>query len=342
MAATIRDIKEQTGLSLATISKYLNGGNVLPENKVKIETAIKELHYEVNEIARGLVTNKTRTVGVIVYNVESFFNGTVLRYIGGKLRERGYGLFICDSCNDEEVEAQNVRFLLGKKVDGIIVIPIAKTPNFLNPAKNAGIPVVLLDRCFQNYNFDCVRIDNRTAAFRAADILIENHHKDIAIICSKEEYTGCERYLGFMDAMSQAGLKVSEAYMKKGNHSIKFGYESMKQLLNMPTPPTAVFMTNYDLTLGAVMSLNESSARCPEDVSFLGFDDLILSHIVEPRMCMVVQPMKEMGEKTVELLLDRIESKETGTPIEIVLGTRIQEGNSIKMLKKRALEKKSC
>ena len=94
MPSTIRDIKERTGLSLATISKYLNGGNVLPENRTLIEEAIKELHYQPNEIARGLVTNKTRTVGVVVYDIGSLFNGTLLRYIGQALRKERYGLLI--------------------------------------------------------------------------------------------------------------------------------------------------------------------------------------------------------------------------------------------------------
>ena len=92
MAATIKDIREKTGLSLATISKYLNGGNVLPENREKIEDAIKSLHYEVNEIARGLVTNRTRTVGVVVFSVESLFNGILLHHTGDILRQAGYGL----------------------------------------------------------------------------------------------------------------------------------------------------------------------------------------------------------------------------------------------------------
>ncbi len=334
MAATIRDIKEQTGLSLATISKYLNGGNVLPENKMRIEAAIKDLNYQVNEIARGLVTNKTRTVGVVVYSIMSLFNGTLLHHIANRLRKSGYGLLICDSGYDEEIEAKNIKFLLSKKVDGIIVIPVAKKSTFLNPAKNAGIPVVLLDRTLQDSVTDCVRIDNRMAAYRAVNILVENNHKKIAVICSTEEYTGCERYKGFMDAMEQAGIVVSECYQKKGRHSIEYGYASMKELLEMKTPPTSVFMSNYDLTLGAVMAVNESSYSCPKDISLLGFDDLILGHVVEPRMYMVVQPMKEMGEKTVDLLLNRIEGKENGTPVEIVLGTRIQEGNSIIRLKK--------
>ena len=334
MSATIRDIKERTGLSLATISKYLNGGNVLPENRARIESAIKELDYEVNEIARGLVTSKTRTVGVVVYSVETLFNGTLLHHIGNALRKERYGLLICDSCNDEEIEAENIRFLMKKKVDGIIVVPISKRAEFLNPAKNAGVPIVLLDRSLQDEEFDCIKIDNRIAAFRAVNLLLKNNHKKIAIICSdiQNEYTGYERYKGFMEAMEQAGLAIPEEYQKKGSHCIEFGRKSMQELISLQNRPTAVFMSNYEITMGAVMALNESGLRCPEDISMLGFDDLILSHLVKPQMSIVVQPMKEMGEKAVEVLLRKIRSKEEEAPVEIIMGTKLQEGNSVARL----------
>ncbi len=330
MPATIVDIKEQTGLSLATISKYLNGGNVLPENKVKIEAAIKDLHYEVNEIARGLVTNKTKTIGVIVYRIESLFNGTLLRYIGDSLRKNGYGLLICDSCNDEEIEAQNVRFLMGKKVDGMIIVPVARNSNFLKPAKQANIPIVLMDRSFNDVELDCVKINNRLAAYRAVNILIANNHKKIAVISSDESvYTGYERYLGYTDAMKEAGYEISKTYVKKGTHAIEYGYQSMKSLLALKDRPTAVFMSNYEITLGAVMAVNEMGVLCPEEISMIGFDDLILSHVVKPKMFMVVQPMKEMSERAVDILLKRINSKEASLPMEVVMSTIVQEGNSI-------------
>lgn len=332
MAATIRDIKERTGLSLATISKYLNGGNVLPENRAKIEAAVKDLHYEVNEIARGLVTNRTRTVGVMVYSVESLFNGTLLRYIGDSLRKAGYGLLICDSCNDTKIEAENVNFLLSKKVDGIIAIMVSTDAANLRPAKKAGVPVVLIDRPVQDGSVDCVRIDNRRAACRAVEILLQNHHRKLAVICSSREYTGIERYKGYLDAMEGAGCEVIPEYCKAGCHSIEFGYESMKQLIALEEGPTAVFLTNYEVALGAVMAINESELSCPEDISLMGFDDLILSHVVQPKMCMVIQPMREMGEKAVELLLGRIGKKEQEMPVELVLGTKISDGNSIRAI----------
>ena len=107
MAATIRDIRDRTGLSLATISKYLNGGNVLPRNRKLIEEAIEELHYEVNELARGLVTNRTKTIGVLVYDIQCIFVGNMLHYLGQALHENGYGMLICDSCNDAEIEKKS-------------------------------------------------------------------------------------------------------------------------------------------------------------------------------------------------------------------------------------------
>ena len=212
MAATIRDIKKRTGLSLATISKYLNGGNVLPENRILIEEAINELHYEVNELARGLVTHKTKTIGVLVYDIQCLFVGSMLHYLGMELHKKGYGMLICDSCNDEKLQKENLQFLLSRKVDGILVFAVGMHGKFLHAAKKANVPVVLVDRSFQDEEYDCVEVDNRTAIYRATNKLIENHHKKIAVIASNIEYTGRERVKGYSDAMNQAGLEIPKEY----------------------------------------------------------------------------------------------------------------------------------
>lgn len=332
MSATMRDVKNKTGLSLATISKYLNGGNVLPENKILIENAIKELNYEVNEIARGLVKNKTKIVGVMVHDIESFFSGKLLHYIGKELRKYGYGIMICDSNNDKAVEAENLKFLVSRKVDGIIVLPVSLKGAFLKPAVKSNIPVVLVDRSVQDEDFDCVGIDNKTAAFRAVDLLLKNNHKKIAVIASNVEYTGVERIKGYEEAMRQAGLEIREEYIKTGLHMIKTGYEGMKELLASPDRPTAVLLGNYDTMLGGVLAVNESEFSCPEDISLIGFDSLLVSGLVRPSWYVVEQPMEEICGKTVGLLLDRIEKKETEPPVKVWLGTRIKEGESIRRL----------
>lgn len=332
MPATMRDVKDKTGLSLATISKYLNGGNVLPENKILIENAIKELNYQVNEIARGLVKQQTRIVGVMVHDIECYFSGKLLHYIGRDLRKYGYGIMICDSGNDEEVEVQNLKFLVSRKVDGIIVLPVSMDGSFIKPAKQAGIPVVLVDRTVQGEEVDCVGIDNKMAAFKAVEILIKNHHKDIAIIASDVEYTGVERIKGYKEAMNKAGFEIKQEYIKTGRHSTELGYTMMKELINIPQRPTAVLMANYDTMLGGVLAVNESELSYPKDISLIGFDSLLVSGLVQPSWYMVIQPMEKICKKAVELLLRRIEKKTEDEPVKIWFGTKMQKGESIRVM----------
>lgn len=332
MPATIKDVKRRTGLSMATISKYLNGGNVLPQNRILIEEAIKELNYEVNEIARGLVKNKTKTVGVMVYDIASYFTGNMLHYIGQELRKNGYAMMICDSGNDERLEAENLRFLINRKVDGIIVLPVSFSGKFLEPAKKAEIPVVLVDRAFQDEEFDCVCIDNRVAAFRAVDTLIRHHHKKIAIIGSDKADTGIERLKGYREAMEQAGLHVRPEYVKMGNFSIDEGFSRMKELLEMEDRPTAVFLSNYETALGGVMAVNESNLSCPDDISLFGFDDLLVTNVVKPSLWLVVQPMEALCSNAASLLLERIQGEKKGEAVKMCFGVKIREGASIRQL----------
>lgn len=330
MPSTMKDVKNLTGLSMATISKYLNGGNVLPENRVLIEEAIKELNYEVNEIARGLVKNKTKTVGIIVYDISSYFSSNILHYLGQELRKNGYAMMICDSCNNEEIEAENLKFLINRKVDGIVVLPVSASGAFLEPAKTAEIPVVLVDRTIQDVAFDCVCIDNRGAAFRAVDILIKNHHKKIAIIGSDKADTGIERFKGYREALEQAGIAIEDKYLKLGSFSVEEGFRHMKQLMEMDDRPTAVFLSNYETALGGIMALNESEISCPDDVSIIAFDDLLIANVVRPSLWLVVQPMEAMCNSAVRVLLERIEKTRVEEPAKLSFGAKVRQGASIR------------
>lgn len=332
MAATIRDIRDRTGLSLATISKYLNGGNVLPRNRELIERAIEELHYEVNELARGLVTNRTKTIGVLVYDIQCIFVGNMLHYLGQALHENGYGMLICDSCNDRRLERENLQFLTSRKVDGILVFAVSLDGKFLEAAKKAEIPVVLLDRALRDEEYDCVEIDNRAAMMRAAKKLISCGHRRIAVIASDVEYTGMERLKGFNDALEDAGITVPDTFRVSGKHSFELGYRGMKNLLKLPEPPTGVILGNYDTTLGGIMAVNESGVNCPHDISIIGFDDLLMSKVIRPRIWLVSQPMREMAKRAVLMLLNRITGEEENGPTRISFSAGLKEGDSIRKL----------
>ncbi len=339
MPSTIKDIRNETGLSLATISKYLNGGNVLPKNKEKIEAAVEKLHYQVNEIARGLVTNSTRTVGVCVFDVTDVFTGIILHEIGLQLSKLGYGMLIADAANDHNREEKNVRFLVNKKVDGIISLPVAGSSDVLDPAFAADIPIVLLDRQYRDRSLDSITINNREAAAGAVNYLIKNGHKKIAVICAKQEYTGRERYEGYKAAMEEAGLEIPEDYVVDGTHSMEHGYNAMHKLLKLKNRPTALLSTNYGINLGVVMALNEAQVNYPEDISVVGFDNLMLSNVLKTQLTVIEQPMERFGQKGVEILMQRINEKkenngilEKDGHINIVLSTTMHMGSSVKKI----------
>lgn len=334
MAATIRDIKKMTGLSLATISKYLNGGNVLPENRAAIEHAIEVLHYEVNEVARGLATNRTKTIGVLIHRLDNIFASSIISAIEDILREQDYGTIVCDCRDDERLEEESVRFLLGKRVDGIITIPTSQSSGYLEAAAERGIPVVLIDRVFEDKDWDNVVVDNEKAAKEAVQLLIDKGHEKIGIICGGEkEYTGKKRLQGYFDTLAKADLPVYQKYIKKGKLEVQFGYEAMMELLDMEDKPTAVFLTNYEITLGAVIAMNERGIHFPEDISVIGFDNLMLSKVVKPKLWMVVQPMEEIARSAAQMILQRLQGNTSKEVLKATYHTALLEGDSVASLK---------
>lgn len=335
MESTIKDIKRETGLALSTISKYLNGGNVRPENKKKIDEAVRKLDYHPNEMARGLITKKTRTIGFVLYDISGTFGGLLTHYVGDLLRKSGYGMIICDSNNDKDVEEQNIRFLVEKKVDGILVVPVSTDDGFLDVAKRADIPVVTLDRSISGAQLDCVTIDNVAASQSAVEYLIERGHKRIAAIYS-EEYTGKHRRDGYRRAMKEAGLSVPSEYeYHEKIHSVSLGYNGMNKLLELPKTkqPTAIFMSNYEVALGVVMAINEVGISCPDDISLISFDALTLTLVMKPKMTVMVQPMETIASEAVRILMSRLGEDSKATLQRVLLYASLNEGDSVRDLR---------
>lgn len=333
MAATIRDITKMTGLSLATVSKYLNGGNVLPENRKLIENAIEELHYEVNEIARGLAKNCTKTIGVLIHNLDNIFAGTIIAHIEDILRQHDYGTIVCDCRGDKALEEQEIKFLLNKRVDGIITIPTASNPAYLKSVVDRQIPIVLIDRTFENGDFDCVLVDNSDASFKAVNILIENGHKEIGIICGDDsQYTARERLHGYYRALDANNINIELDFVKRGTLSVEHGYDATKALLTAKKKPTALYLSNYEITLGAIIAINELGISFPEDISIIGFDNMMLSQVVKPKLWMVVQPMEEIAAAAANMILERLNCSLTDEAVRVNLDTSLLIGESVRRL----------
>lgn len=326
MVATYKDIRRLTGLSLATISKYYNGGNVLGPNRELIEKAAAELDYQVNNVARGLRSRRSMTIGVVLDELDSTFNTTIVSRIEERLREAGYGTIICDSRQDAESQAEVVRFLIGKMVDGIVVVPVDDDTSFLNAARDRDIPVVAVDRLM--FGTDSVVIDNRAAITSAVQLLADAGHTTIGLLAGPDTtYTMRERRAGFRDAVrARTGLLPRAELLTPDHVSIEGGHAGLRRLLRLSSPPTAVVCANYGFTLGASIALNELSPDSRP--ALVGFDNLELARLIRPRPTLVTQPIEKLALEAAELLLQRLNGEGPDDPVTITLDTTLMVGHA--------------
>lgn len=318
MAATMKDIAARTGLGLATISSYFNGGNVREKNRVKIEAAIEELHYEVNEVARGLKTNETKTIGVVIPELNNTFCAEIITGMEDILRMHGYATIVCDCRTDPQLEKEAMDFLLKKRVDGLINMPSDTQGKNLAAFSRSGKPVVLIDRRTGDIPCDCILADTRRASKEAVLQLLQAGHRRIGIVCGPQGvFTAEERLKGYLDAHRDYGLPVDERLVVRGDYTIEAGVQGIKQLVREAPQMTAALVTNYELTMGCVIGLNELGLRVPEDLSVIGFDNLSFARACSPALTIIAQPTAEIAREAAETILMRLTSKSDEQPGQI-------------------------
>ena len=335
MAATMKDIARRTGLGLATISSYFNGGNVREKNRIKIEEAIEELHYEVNEVARGLKTNATRTIGVVIPELNNTFCAEIITGMEDVLRSHGYATIVCDCRTDKKLEQEAIEFLIRRRVDGVINMPVDEEGNHLKRFQKMGKPIVLIDRKIQGIDCDSVLVDNKKAAEDAVRYFIGRGHRNIGIIGGPEEvFTAQERMAGYYKALESAGIPVRESLIWHGDYTIQGGVRGLEELVQNNPKMTAVFVTNYEMTMGAMIGVNELSIRIPEQLSMIGFDNLQFARACNPKLTIVAQPTDGIAREVAKVMLNHLENagETSGELFSEKLETEIIAGKSVRVL----------
>ena len=326
MAATIKDIARETGLGYATISAYLNGTNVRPKNKELIEAAIQKLGYVRNEYARGLKTHRSMTIGVLIPELSNTFSTLIVSEMEDELRRHGYGILVCDCRSDPEIEKTSLRFLESKMVDGVIVMPIS-TDGKVFDLLPQDLPAVAIDRFTLSDRVSHVLINNREISARATRMLTDHGHRRIALICGSEGmFTADERRKGYEEALQIAGC-YDASLICQGDFTVDGGYVAMKRILQAENGVTAVFVTNYEMTVGAIIAINELGCKIPEDYSFIGFDNHELSKVITPKIATVNQPLREIGREAATLLLEQLDGK---AKRNIILNAALEAGSSVR------------
>lgn len=328
--ATIKDVARMTGLSLATISKYLNGGHVLDENRLSIETAIADLGYSVNKMARGLKTHRSMTVGVLIPDLENVFITSIISSFENILHHSGYSTIICDYKHDATLERAKFDFLAGRQIDGLVLMPLSGCRDGIRRLQARQIPVVLIDRPVPDLPCDAVLVRNEQASFDAVTALILAGHRRIGVICGPPGvYTADERLKGYMRALVEHGLAVDPVLIRYGRYDTDSGFQLTRELIHADPRPTALFVTNHEMTLGSVLALHAVRIEIPGQLSIVGFDNQMLATVHQPILATVVQPLRQIGENAARLILRRMRGDQTGFPDICLLDTTWMPGASI-------------
>jgi len=331
MAVTIQEVAERAGVSIGTVSRYLNGAQLREQNRRNIEQAIEELGFKTSVSA----------IAVFVPALTSIFAMSIVTEIERIVMAERYNSIICNFENSYTALQERLKFFKNREIGGIILFPLTKRDNsdaplivrLLEEYAAERIPIVVVDEMLPGFETDAVLVDNAHASFRAVEHLIHQNHRHIAILSGrKNSYVSQERLRGYIKALQTYKIPVEDKWIKWGDFRTKGGYAAVKALYQGPDRPTALYCTNHNMTLGAATALNELHIKIPEELSLVGFDHFASSDVIRPLLTLIEQPLDEIGKAAGELMLQRIRGDYTDFPHKIKLETRLLIRNSVRRI----------
>lgn len=302
--ANIKQVAKQAGVSVATVSRFLNNKNyVSQESKCAIERAIKELDYRPNQVARSLTTKQTNIIGLIVPDITNPFFPQLARAVEDTALELGYTVVLCNSDEQEAKEKLYIERLRQTYVAGFIVASnLISEQSYLA----LNIPVVALDRSNESL-LPNVSTNNFAAAKLGASYLVERGAKNIACIRGTVDVASSnERVAGFLAAMTDDVASV----VIDGNYSFEHAYEQTKQLLQQNPTIDGIFTCSDYAALGVLKAVNELGINVPQHMQIVGYDGIQLGELVTPALTTVAQPIYDLGEQATRMLVQKLEGKE--------------------------------
>ena len=334
MKATIKDVATRANVSVATVSRVVNNlDGYSDETKEKVLEAIKELGYQRNAIARGLVTKTTKTIGVLIPIVSAYLYAEILNGIEEKANENSYGIFLCNT-GVNGVRAINYIKMLGERqVDAIIVVSLTINDEYYNLLNSLKIPYILVSTLSYKYKIPYIKVDDQQAAYTATQFLIEKGHTKIALISGGKEdkISGITRVNGYRNALQDYDININENIIKYGDFTYNSGIMCMEDLLQEKEDFTAVFATSDEMALGALSVMHRNKIEVPEKISIIGYDNTLIAQMSNPPLTTVAQPLYEMGVKAFAKILSVLETGNSGD--NVILSHKIVERETVKLLK---------
>ncbi|WP_274361268.1 LacI family DNA-binding transcriptional regulator [Paenibacillus thermotolerans] len=314
MKITIKDVAKEAGVSIATVSRVLNGKDKIKSStRQKVEKVIERLKFKPDVTARTMIMKQSQTVGLIVPQLTNEYYAQLAEAIEEELWEQGYTLVLCLTSsineNGEQKELASLASLVDRKVDGIIYSSSRsaseETLSYISGIVDQGIPVVAFDQ--QIAGISQVSGNHLKGAMDAVKHLIELGHTRIAYLGGP--LVSPERELGYRNIHTLHGLPVDEALIRRGKPGFKFGFEAIESLIGAGERFTAVFCGNDLIAMGAIQALDHSGRKVPQNIAVVGYDDISMASLLKPRLTTMRQPIRRMGAAAVELLLENIAKK---------------------------------
>ncbi|WP_114946050.1 LacI family DNA-binding transcriptional regulator [Microvirga calopogonii] len=340
---TLQDVAHEAGVSKATAARVLGSyGTASPEVREKVLTAARALGYRPNELARSMTTGRSRTIGVIVGDIENPYFGQAVRGISEVASAAGFDVILANSGEEVEKEQAAVQVLLGKRVDGLIVTPASMShTQHLESVQRSGRPLVLLDRAIPKLKVDSVVTDDRAAAASATRMLIEAGHRRIAYITATASddpiYKGphqislttvMDRIDGFLAASTEAGIEQLEQYIRLGATRQGASGRIIADLLSMPHRPTAILASDNVVGLEVFKVIRALGMSIPDDLSLVAFHDADWTSVTSPPITVIAQPVYNLGMESAQILIKRINGV-AGSPKRLMLATKLIERQSV-------------
>lgn len=351
---TIVEVARKAGVSPATAGRVLGGYGYSSDTiQTKVREAAESLGYRPNRLARGLITGKTQTIGVVAGDMESPFYASVLRGISDVARKHGFGVIITNSDEKEQLEQEAVQLLLEKQVDGLLVSSASLNGGgHLRAALSSNCPIVQFDRIVRGLDTDAVVLDNVAAARDCVTRLFEAGHRRIAIIAELWStpsvdietfladaplpglnilylYPSWQRFLGYLQAHRAFGVEPDPALIRRVSaYSTASARKEALDVLQLDSPPSALFSADGVMSTGTMEAVSSLRLQLPDELSLVCFDDLDWMSFVKPGIATVAQPAHQIGVAATELLLDRINGQ-SGPVKHVILPGRFIERQSI-------------
>lgn len=331
MNITIYDVAREANVSMATVSRVVNGNpNVKPATRKKVLATIERLGYRPNAVARGLASKKTTTVGVIIPDISSIFFSELARGIDDIATMYKYNIILSNSDQNKEKELRLINTMFEKQVDGLIYMGATISEEHVQQLKTSPVPVSLAATIDGSDTIPSVNIDYEQAAYEATKYLIENGTEHPIYVTGVEDSVVYERKLnGYKKALEESNVTFNENYKIEVDFSYEAGLDAASKIVEMEDYPKAIFAATDEIALGIIHGLQDKGMNVPEDVEVFGFDNTRLATMVRPTLTTVVQPMYDIGAVAMRLLT-KFMNKETVEEKNVVLPHQIVKRNSTK------------